>query len=153
MSAAVDKAGEKTMKLVVVRVRGPVRVDKVVNYTLDMLHMERVNSCTLLEGTPVVYGMLRKVKDYVTYGEIDEATHKALIEKRSEPFKGRLTDSKGEIKYNKFITVDGKKLKPFFRLSPPRGGYERKGIKWSFKQGGALGYRGKEINKLVMRMI
>jgi len=115
--------------------------------------MERVNSCTVVESSPVIYGMLRKVKDYVTYGEIDDATYKALIDKRGEPFKGRLTDTKGEITYNKFITVEGKRLKPFFRLSPPRGGYERKGIKWSFKQGGALGYRGKEINKLIMRMI
>lgn len=146
-------APEKTLKLAVVRVRGPVRVNKEINDTLDMLHMERVSSCTILEGTPEVYGMLRKVKDYITYGEVDEPTYKAIIEKRSEPFKGRLTDSKGKIQYNKFITVDGKKLKPYFRLSPPRGGYERKGIKWSFKQGGALGYRGKEINKLIMKMI
>lgn len=146
-------APEKNLKIAVIRVRGPVRVSKEINYTLDMLHLERVNACTVVEASPVIYGMLRKVKDYITYGEIDEPTYKALIEKRSEPYKGRLTDSKGKIQYNKFITVDGKKLKPFFRLNPPRGGYERKGIKWSFKQGGALGYRGKEINKLIMKMI
>jgi len=140
-------------KVAIVRIRGPVRVDKVMNDTMDMFHIERVNSCTVVTVTPSIFGMLRKIKDYVTYGEIDDATYKALVDKRGELFKGRLTDSKGEIEYKKFITVDGKKLKPYFRLSPPKGGWERKGIKWSFKQGGALGYRGKEINKLIMRMI
>jgi large subunit ribosomal protein L30 len=140
-------------RVAVVRIRGPVRVDQVMNDTMNMLHMERVNSCTVITVTPSIFGMLRKIKDYVTYGEIDDATYKALVDKRGELFKGRLTDSKGEIEYKKFITVGGKKLKPYFRLSPPRGGWERKGIKWSFKQGGAIGYRGKEINKLIMRMI
>ena len=153
MSAPATDKKTAAIKLAVVRVRGPVRVDKEINDTLDMLHLERVNCSTVIDGTPEAYGMLRRAKDYITYGEIDDATYKALIDKRGEPFKGRLTDSRGKIQYSKFITVDGKKLKPYFRLNPPRGGYERKGIKWSFKQGGALGYRGKEINKLIMRMI
>ncbi|MEK6852714.1 MAG: 50S ribosomal protein L30, partial [Nanoarchaeota archaeon] len=44
-------------------------------------------------------------------------------------------------------------LKPFFRLSPPRKGLERKGIKKSFKAGGSLGYRGKEINEFIKKML
>jgi large subunit ribosomal protein L30 len=39
------------------------------------------------------------------------------------------------------------------RLHPPRGGYERKGIKISFNLGGALGYRGDKINKLISKML
>ena len=140
-------------RVAIIRIRGPVRVDRIVNDTLDMFHLERVNAAAVVTTSPSVYGMLRKVKDYVTYGEIDDATYKQLVEKRGEPFKGRLGDSRDKVKYNKFIVIGDKKLKPFFRLSPPRGGWERKGIKWSFKQGGALGYRGKEINKLIMRMI
>ncbi|MBW2970579.1 hypothetical protein KY320_00300, partial [Candidatus Woesearchaeota archaeon] len=62
-------------------------------------------------------------------------------------------DSKGKIKYKKYITVNGKKLKPYFRLSPPRGGFERKGVKNSFKSGGAAGYRGSKMNELIKRMI
>ncbi|RLF30819.1 MAG: 50S ribosomal protein L30, partial [Thermoplasmata archaeon] len=42
-------------------------------------------------------------------------------------------------------------IKPVLRLNPPRKGYE--GVKRSFMEGGALGYRGKEINKLIKRMI
>jgi large subunit ribosomal protein L30 len=55
---------------------------------------------------------------------------------------------------------DGKKelkdvpgLKPFFKLSPPLKGFERKGIKTPFSLGGALGYRKDHINELVERMI
>ena len=52
---------------------------------------------------------------------------------------------------NKFKYKDIPDIKPLFRLSPPKKGYE--GIKRSFKNSGALGYRGKEINKLIGRMI
>ena len=51
------------------------------------------------------------------------------------------------------ITVDGKKIKPFFRLNPPAKGFGRKGIKVSFKAKGALGYRADKINDLIKRMI
>ena len=39
-----------------------------------------------------------------------------------------------------------------FRLHPPKGGFERRGIKKTFKEGGVLGYRGKEIIKLIEKM-
>jgi large subunit ribosomal protein L30 len=42
-------------------------------------------------------------------------------------------------------------VKPIFRLSPPRKGYE--GNKKSYQNGGALGYRGKDINDLIQRML
>ena len=44
-------------------------------------------------------------------------------------------------------------LKPYFRLLPPRGGFERKGIKTPFSMGGSLGYRGQHINMLIKRML
>ena len=50
----------------------------------------------------------------------------------------------------KVVMRDVPGLKPVFRLHPPRKGYE--GIKRSFKEGGALGYRGEKINHLIRRM-
>ena len=44
-----------------------------------------------------------------------------------------------------------KDVKPLFRLTPPRKGYE--GVKRSFQNGGALGYRGAKINDLIQRMM
>ena len=44
-------------------------------------------------------------------------------------------------------------LKPYFRLKPPKKGFERYGIKMPYSMGGALGYRKENINDLVKRMI
>jgi len=43
-------------------------------------------------------------------------------------------------------------LKPYFRLTPPKGGFKRT-TKRAWTDGGELGYRGDEINKLLRRMI
>ena len=53
-------------------------------------------------------------------------------------------------KKGKTVMRDVPGLKPLFRLHPPRKGYE--GIKRSFKEGGALGYRAEKINALLRRM-
>ena len=44
-------------------------------------------------------------------------------------------------------------IKPFFRLAPPRQGFGKIGIKKGFAEKGALGYRGKEINALLKKMM
>ena len=44
-------------------------------------------------------------------------------------------------------------VKPVFRLTPPKKGHERKGIKKDYTVGGALGYRASDINKLLLKMI
>ena len=115
--------------LAVVRVRGLTGVRVDIKETLKRLNLFRKNYCVVVPKTPAYLGMVFKVKDFAAYGEIDDATLNALREKRK---------SEG---------------KPFFRLCPPRGGFERKGIKRSFGSGGALGYRGSAINELIMRMI
>ena len=38
-------------------------------------------------------------------------------------------------------------------LHPPRGGFERKGVKMPFAKGGVFGSRGDAINELVERML
>jgi len=123
-------------KLAAVRIRGKVNVDTVVVDTMNMLKLYNKNYCVILKNTPSIEGMLKKAKDYITWGEVDDDTIKMLEEKRGEK------DPKDE-----------KKLKPFFRLNPPRGGFERKGIKNTFSFGGALGYRGEKINNLIRRML
>ncbi len=123
-----------TNKLAVILIRGLVRIQTTVKDTLKMLNIERKHVCVVIEDTPSARGMINKCKDYVTWGEIDSATEKILTEKRG--VKGK----------------DGK-LKKYFRLSPPRGGFERKGIKKDFTVSGALGYRGNKINDLIKKMI
>ena len=48
-------------------------------------------------------------------------------------------------------TIPG--VKQFFRLHPPIGGFERKGIKKPYSIGGALGYRKEKINNLIKKML
>lgn len=139
-------------KIAVILVRGKVNLNEKLKDTLNMLNLPRKNSCIIIENTPTNMGMIKKVKDYITWGEIDEETYKELISKRGEEFLGRTTDSKQKYSYN-FVEIDGKKYKPTFCLNPPRKGFGRKGIKVAFKVGGALGYRAEKINDLIKRML
>ena len=110
-------------KLAVIRVRGSIHLRKDIKDTLSLLRLYHQNFCVVSENTPSFTGMVKKVKDYVTFGEIDDATYKELVAKRAEEYKGRLKDAKGKIEYKKFLVVDGKKIKPFFRLNPPAKGF------------------------------
>jgi large subunit ribosomal protein L30 len=112
-------------------------------------------------------GMLNKVKDFVTWGEIDEETFKSLLLKRGRlPGKQKLTEEyvkdKLKMSVDDFVKEyfafkkelkDIPGLKPFFKLSPPVNGFERKGTKKPFSLGGALGYRKDKINELIKRMV
>lgn len=155
------------MTIAVVRVRGTLRINPEIRETLKMLRLNRVNHCVVIPETPEYMGMLNKAKDYITWGEVEAETMELLLKERSEMGGGkRITDpiikKSTEFKDIKSLstaisegTFDHRKiegLNPVFRLNPPRkGGYE--GVKRSFNVGGALGYRGKEINKLLQRMI
>lgn len=141
------------MKIAVIRVRGDVNLRHDVKSTFKHLNLLHKNWCVVLDDSPSLKGMLAKIKDYATWGEIDETTFKEMVEKRGELYLGRDTDNKGKIKYDKFIVIDGKKYKKYFRLNAPKKGYGRKGVKVSFSKGGALGYRGDKINDLIKRML
>jgi large subunit ribosomal protein L30 len=122
--------------MAVIRIRGCIGVDGSISDTLEMLKLHRKNFCIIQKSTPSIMGMVKKAKDYITWGEIDEALLKELIDKRGEP-----------------NPKDKSRTKPFFRLHPPMKGYGRKGIKKTFNVGGALGYRGDKINDLIRRML
>jgi large subunit ribosomal protein L30 len=141
-------------KIAVVRVRGSIKLNESIKDTLNMMRLYDKNYCVVLEDTQPNKGMIKKVKDYVAYGEIDDATFNELIAKRGEEYTGKIKDKSGKIDYSRrFFEINGKRYKKSFRLCPPRGGYEWKGTKRPFSRGGALGYRGKNINALIKRMI
>lgn len=175
MMAEVDIKGEKIKKqdakalamLAVVRVRGTIGPLEKVEDTMRMLYLYRKHYCVIVPSTPDYLGMLQKIKDYVTFGEINEATLVGLLRKR-----GKLAGSKplpvGYVKQKTGMTEDVfakavlefkaklrdvAGLKLFFRLNPPVKGFERGGIKKPFSIGGVLGYRGAKINELIKRML
>jgi len=152
MSSEADSKNEM-QRIAIVRVRGLTGIKAPIDDTLNKLRLYRKNYCVVVPKNRVYMGMISKVKDYVTWGEIDEKTYKTLLDERKEDYKERTSDSKGKINYGKFLDINGKKIKKFFRLNSPRKGYGRKGIKYAFNIGGALGHRGEKINDLIMRMI
>jgi len=117
------------VKIAIVRLRGRTGLQRGVADTLALLNLHRINNCVVLESSPETVGMIRKAKDYITWGAIDDSTLKLLIEKR-----GR----------------DGKKT---FRLDPPKGGLGSRGIKAAFSKSGALGDRKEKINDLLKNMM
>lgn len=155
------------MKLAVVQVRGVLNINRNFKDTLKSLKLIKKNSCVLVDNTPERIGMLARLKDYITWGEADKETVKLLFEKRGKivgnnPLTEKYLKDNAKAGFDEFINnfIEGKVklkevpgLKPFFRLTPPRGGFEREGIKKPFSLGGSLGYRGKEINNLVRKML
>ncbi|MEM2214117.1 MAG: 50S ribosomal protein L30 [Candidatus Nezhaarchaeales archaeon] len=150
----------------VIRLRGRVGLPPDVKFTLRLLNLTRRNHCTIVEATPSIEGMLKKISGYVTYGEVSEEVLAALLERR-----GRLRgdehltiDHIKKLGFESFkdlakAILEGKvslrnipNLKPVFRLHPPSGGFKG-AIKKPFEQRGELGYRGSAINELLLRMI
>ncbi len=153
--------------MAVVRIRGRVGIKPDIRHTLDMLRIRRKFWATIVPYTPSYRGMLHKVKDYSTYGELDRETLIDLLRYRGRIKQGgKITDEwlrentefnsveeladailSGKIKFHKLEWAI-----PYFRLRPPKGGFKRS-TKRSWNDGGELGYRGKEINRLLRRMI
>ncbi len=139
-------------KLAVVLVRGMIDMNSSLKDTLRVLRLHHKNHCVVVADNPVSRGMIQKVKDYVTWGEISAETYDLLVAKRGQLFQARLTDRLKKYSYA-VIEHHGKKYKPYFALNPPIKGFGRKGIKVAFRAGGALGYRGEKINDLLQRMM
>ncbi len=127
--AIAQKAKPSGKKIAIILIRGLVKTPNEVKDTLRMLNLSKNNSCAVVDDTLTIRGMIKIIKDHIAYGEIDAETLKLMQEKRSVP--------------NKKI----------FTLHPPRGGFERKGIKKDFTVGGALGNRGEKINDLIKKML
>jgi large subunit ribosomal protein L30 len=119
-----------------IRLRSRRGIRHDIESTMSMLNLHNKYYCSLLRPVPSTVGMLEKVKDFITWGEVSSELAKTLVEKRGEK------DPK-----------DSKRMKKFFRLHPPTGGFRSRGMKAHYTRGGDLGYRGEKINDLLKRMI
>lgn len=176
------KTKEKAVypRYAVIRLRGIPTTPRDIAVSLDLLRLRRKFTMVVVAGTPSVMGMIEKVNDWVTWGEIDADTLAEVLKKR-----GRLVGERpltldylqkwgwqsfeefalayvsGEVDRlscgKKFKPASGSRapclpyLKPFFRLHPPRGGLSS--VKLHFSVGGDLGYRGPLINDLIRKML
>ncbi|PIO00467.1 50S ribosomal protein L30 [archaeon CG10_big_fil_rev_8_21_14_0_10_43_11] len=142
------------MTLAIIRLRGSVNTSTDVEYALKSLNLTRVNHCSLVNDSPSLRGMLKRVRDYATYGDVHEETLKELIAKRGRKVGDKKLSAKEvddvlkSLKEGKTLKQAG--IKPLFRLRPAR-----KGLKDTKKHypRGDLGDRGEAINDLLKRMM
>tara|TARA_Y100000034_G_scaffold113520_1_gene148631 strand:- start:69 stop:410 length:342 start_codon:yes stop_codon:yes gene_type:complete len=112
--------------IIAIRIKGQVGLKKTVEETLHRLRLRKKYSCIVLKNpNDSQLGMIKSLRDFVAYGEINEETYKKLVEKRKT------------------------KIDNFFRLHPARGGIK---TKFHYPKG-VLGDHGKDINKLVEKML
>jgi len=149
----------------VIRIRGSAGMKREMKDALKMLRLNAAYNCVIVPETTDYKGMAEKVKDAVTWGEITRETLAAMLKKRLKLEENRKIDEKnlksvtGYDSFEAFADalLQGKvKLKSFnqlqtvFKLTPPSKGF--KSVKEHYPNGD-LGYRGKEINELIERMI
>lgn len=150
----------------IIRLRSDINANIEVKDTLKYLRLNRINHCVLVPEGKIYDGMLQKVKDYITWGEVKLEVLTNLLIKRGRLTGNRTYDNKyikdntqseSMIKYAEAIIAGKEKysdlrdVQPVFRLHPPLKGH--KSIKKSFKEGGDLGYRGDDINNLILKML
>lgn len=132
--------------------------------TLIYLNLTKKYRATLIPENPQSLGMLRKVKELVAWTTADPSIVKELLEKKGriagfEPVSDsdlpKEYDGMGAlalaISENKLSLSQIRNIKPWFALSPPRGGFKRN-TKNQYNEGGILG-EDKELVDIVRRML
>jgi large subunit ribosomal protein L30 len=149
--------------LAVIKVRGSNKTEIGIKMAFRELRLTRNNHLVVVpEGQ---LGQIKKAKDYVAWGEIDEEHLEKLLREKGrmvgeKPINDNVLKELGFESHKemasklfdgtlKFKDVPG--LKPVFRMNPPRKGYGS--TRRPYKLKGALGYMGKDINGLIDRML
>ena len=156
---------DKRKCFAVVKIRGTISAQREARETLEMLRIPKTNNAILIDNRPSYMGMLYRVQNYVTWGEVSKETVAMLLKERGKLAGGKkLTDEAVEAMGYKSIDaladaianckVEFQKLpnvQPVFKLRPPSKGFKGK-TKKSYAAGGEAGYRGEKISELIKRM-
>jgi large subunit ribosomal protein L30 len=152
------------MAYLVVRIKGTVNIPRWARTTLDGLNLDRRFRATIVPESDEYLGMLRKVKEEIAWTKADAGIVKELLEKRGrktgykpitksdlpKEYKS-IDDLAKAIAANKVAMSKLEGIKPWFALSPPKGGFKRK-TKTQYAQNGVLGEDG-ELAEIVKRML
>ena len=152
------------MAYLVVRIKGTVNIPQQAKKTLDGLNLDKRFRATIVPESAEYLGMLRKVKDEVAWARADASIVKELLQKRgrksgyrpiTEPDLPKeynnMDDLASAIAENKVAMSKLEGIKPWFALSPPKGGFKRK-TKTQYMQDGILG-EDSELPEIVKRML
>ena len=151
--------------LLVLNLRGKINSTDGVRKALGELKVERRFSATVVTDDGQTLGILRACKDFVAWAPVDPKLLADLLKARGMVSESRRLDQDalkalGFKKYEDFadkILKEGKRLsayegiRPFFRLSPPRGGYKLSSRRQASEKG-ILGSNPR-LSELVGRMV
>lgn len=112
----------------ILKIRSAIGAKPDMKKTLSILKLDKKFTLTVVQDTKDMRGMVQKIKDYVTWGELSKEQFEALVAN---------------------VKPTGDKIK-VFRMHPPKGGF-KKTIKKHHPKG-ELGYR-KDMGELLMRML
>lgn len=73
----------------IIRIRGKVKLDRDVKETFDRMRLGRKYSCIVIHPNKEQKGMIKKLRNLVSFGEINRETFEKLLERR-----GQKTDKK-----------------------------------------------------------
>ena len=152
------------MAYLVVRIKGTVNIPHWAKQTLDGLNLDKRFRATVVPESEEYLGMLRKVKEEVAWTKADAGIVKELLEKRGrkagyKPINksdlpkeySSMDDLASAIAENKIAISKLEGIKPWFALSPPKGGFKRK-TQTQYSQNGILG-EDSELVEIVKRML
>lgn len=152
----------------VVRIKGTADVPHWASTTLRLLRLEKKYRATIVRDKPETLGMLKKIQHYVAWKALDAQLAADVMEAKARgPGYRRVSEQDmAGVAGGKFGTLrqaasslasgessmsDLRPLKPWFALSPPRGGF-RRSTKRLYGQKGVLGHN-PQLDSLVRSMI
>ncbi len=154
-------------KLLVVNLHGQINVPRGTRETLVQLGLGKRFSASIVGDDPVSKGSVRLCKDYVAWAPIDAELLTAILKSKGRVSNSKVLDDEA-LKSMGFKTHEDlaqaiikaedtdrlssiKGMKPFFGLSPPKGGFKRSSRR-QFREGGILG-ENPQLAEIVRRMI
>jgi len=151
--------------LVVVNLHGLINTPSGPRKTLIELGIGKRFAATVVQDDPSTMGALELCKEYVAWSPIDADLLASLLKARgkvsnAKPLDGDALKAMGVKDHSELASKmikDGSRLsslpgvKPFFGLSPPKGGFKRSSRR-QFRQGGVLGQNPK-LPDILRRML
>lgn len=151
--------------LLVVNMRGTINISSRVKQTLNEFHLTGRFRSALIPDNAVNQGMLRVVKDRVSWCKIGQEDIAKLLQSRAkkEGSRNLTSDDFRQLGYpdimelakaieeGKISLQESSSIRPFFTLNSPKGGFKRS-IRRLYAQGGILG-ENPDLPKLVRSML
>lgn len=89
----------------IIRIRGKVKLDRDVKETFDRMRLGRKYSCIVIHPNKEQKGMIKKLRNLVSFGEINRETFEKLLERR-----GQKTDKEARAEEDGRRTGKGEKI-------------------------------------------